>query len=96
MCPCCIRKSILPSVQHILFRKLWMTLHDSFVNNYIHNTHSLNTFILLHLTGKCNTNMVLHLQTHVYNKTAKSVSKAASDKTLLLVCMEILSEVTTR
>ena len=87
---------IIPCVQYILFRELWMTLHDPFVNNYIHNTHSLNTFTLLHLTGKCNTDIVLHLQTHVYNKTAESVSKAASDKTLLLVCMEILSEVTTR
>lgn len=52
MCPCCIRKSILLCVQYILFRELWMTLHDPFVNNYIHNTYLLSV--------KCNTNIVLH------------------------------------
>ena len=76
MCPCCIRKSILLCVQYILFRELWMTLHDPFVNNYIHNTYSLNTFILLHLTFKCNTDIVLHLKV--------AVSMYILKKTLLL------------
>lgn len=35
-----------------------MTLHDPFVNNYIHNTHSLSI--------KCNTNIVLHLKVAVF------------------------------